>query len=488
MTGSTAYGLTKCAAFVLEPERLEEFVPEAAEWRALVAITARVRSLLEGQAVWAISARSRSGGLAEHLQSIVAYSRGAGVDARWGVISANDDFFRFVRLLQDNLNGEGDDRAYGDAERRLYEEQLAPACEALSELLVPGDVVQLHDAPSAGLIPAVNDAGAYAIWNCRRGSEVVNDLARRVHEFLAPYTTRADACVFSRPQFVWDTGCGGRAHVIRPSVSPLSPKNQELGAAAVSAILAAAGVQPGPSTDGRVFTRLDGSPGRVDRNVQLLESGPLEPGTDVILQVSQWNRLNDPATVIDWFADYLASRTAAHLMLAGPDLKAVADDPRAPAILEQAIDRLRRSPDALRARVHLATLPADDPEESAALLNALERRSAIVLQQTRGGGFGMTVLESMLKRRPVVCSRVGAFQDYVTDGVTGFLRDPDNPEGLADAAMQLLANENLRERMGAAAQDRVRRHFLLPRELADWASLIERLLADAASTDSRDCR
>ena len=488
MAASTTYGLTKCPAFALKPERLEEFVPDAAEWRALVAITARVRSLLEGRAALAICARSRSGGLAEHLQSIIAYSRGAGIDARWGVISANDDFFRFVRLLQDSLNGEGDDCAYGDAERRLYEEQLAPACEALTDLLVPGDVVQLHDAPTAGMIPAVKDAGAYAIWNCRRGSDVVNDPARRVREFLAPYTTRADACVFSRPQFVWDTGCSGRGHVIRPSVSPLSPKNEDLGAVSVSAILAAAGVQPGPSTDEALFTRLDGSPGRVDRKVQLCESGPLEPGTDVILQVSQWNRLNDPATVIDWFADYLASRTAAHLMLAGPDLEAVADDPRAPAILEHAIDRLRRLPDALRARVHLATLPADDPQESAALLNALERRSAIVLQQTRGGGFGMTVLESMFKRRPVVCSRVGAFKDYVTDGVTGFLRDPADPEGLADAAMQLLADEDLRERMGAAAEDRVRRHFLLPRELADWASLIERLLADTASTGSPDCR
>ena len=90
--------------------------------------------------------RSPLGHVAAGWRSIcsrsIAYSRGAGVDARWAVISANDDFFRFVRLLQDNLNGEGDDCAYGDAERRLYEEQLAPACEALTELLVPGDVVR----------------------------------------------------------------------------------------------------------------------------------------------------------------------------------------------------------------------------------------------------------------------------------------------------------------------------------------------------------
>lgn len=471
MTALTMSGLAECPAVQLEPERLEQFVPEAAAWRDLVAITTRVRHLLAGRAAWAVSARSRSGGLAENLQSIVAYSRGAGIDARWGVIAADDDFFRFVRLLQDNLNGHGDDRAYGDAERHLYQDQLAAAGEALAELILPGDVVMLHDAPTAGLIPAVKKAGAHAIWSCRRGSDVVNARARRVREFLAPHTTRADARVFSRPQSVWDIG-GGRAIVIRPSVSPLSPKNQELDAATVSAILASAGLQPGPSADEALFTRLDGSPGRVDREVRLLESRPLEPATDVILQVSQWNRMNDPATVIDWFADYLGARTEAHLMLAGPDPRAVADDPRAPEVLEQAIDHLRRLPDALRPRVHLATLPADDPQESAVVLGALERRATIVLQQTRGGGFGMTALESMWKRRPVVCSRVGAFQDYIVDGVSGFLRAPDDPEGLADAARRLLADEDLRERMGAEAHDRVRRHFLLPRELADWAALI----------------
>ena len=243
-------------------------------------------------------------------------------------------------------------------------------------------------------------------------------------------------------------------------------------------------MQPGAPTDEALFTRLDGSPGRIDRNVQLLESGPLEPGTDVILQVSQWNRLNDPATVIDWFADYLAPRTAAHLMLAGPDLEAVADDPRAPAILEQATDRVRRSPGALRARIHLATLSSEDPQESAAVLNAIERRATMVLQQTRGGGFGMTALESMWKRRPVICSRVGAFEDYITDGVTGLLCDPDDPESLADAAMQLLANQDQRERLGTSARDRVRRHFLLPRELADWGALIESLLTESASAQS----
>ena len=479
--------LTECPTFALKPERLEEFVPERDDWRGLVALTARLRGLLEGHAAFAVSARSRSGGLAEHLQSMLAYARGAGVDGRWVVIGANDDFYRLVRVLQDNLNGEGDDDGYGEAERRLYEEQLAPACQALAELLVPGDVVQLHDAPTAGMIPAVKDAGGVAIWNCRRGRTVVNNPARRVREFLAPYTSRADACVFSRPEFIWDTGCR-RHDVVRPSLCPLSPKNQELDAALVSAILAAADVQPGPGAEQAIFARLDGSPWRVDRKVRLLASSSLEPAVPVILQVSQWNRLNDPVTVIDWFVDQVAARSDAHLLLAGPDLEAVADDPQAPVIVEQATDRVLRLPTALAARIHLAMLSSEDPEESAAVLNAIERRATVVMQLTRGGGFGMTALESMWKRRPVICSHVGAFEDYITDGVTGFLRDADDPESLADTTLELLANEGRCERVGVAAFDRVRRHFLLPRELADWAVLIENLLTDAALPSRPDHR
>jgi hypothetical protein len=70
-----------------------------------------------------------------------------------------------------------------------------------------------------------------------------------------------------------DTG-GGREHVMRPSMCPLSPKNQELDDRSVSAILAAAGLQPAEPEEEAFFTRPDGSPWRVDREVQLVESGP----------------------------------------------------------------------------------------------------------------------------------------------------------------------------------------------------------------------
>ena len=123
-----------------------------------------------------------------------------------------------------------------------------------------------------------------------------------------------------------------------------------------------------------------------------------------------------------------------------------------------------------------APIPADDPEEGAAVNNALQRRSAIAVQRSRSEGFGMTVLESMWKGRPVVASSVGALQDHIVDGATGFVGDPDDLDGFAEATLRLLEDPPLREKLGAAGRERVRRQSLLPRELADWAALIERLV------------
>ncbi|HEY7250028.1 MAG TPA: glycosyltransferase [Methylomirabilota bacterium] len=156
---------------------------------------------------------------------------------------------------------------------------------------------------------------------------------------------------------------------------------------------------------------------------------------------------------------------------------AIADEPEAPEVFGQTVARRDGLPPRVRERVHLATIPAADPEEGAAMVNALQRRATVVLQKSRGEGFGMTVLEAMWKCRPVVCSRVGGHQEQMIDGTTGFLRDPGDVEGAAEATLTLLQDPQLCERMGIAGQDRVPRHFLLPREIADWAELFEGVLA-----------
>jgi glycosyltransferase involved in cell wall biosynthesis len=80
------------------------------------------------------------------------------------------------------------------------------------------------------------------------------------------------------------------------------------------------------------------------------------------------------------------------------------------------------------------------------------RRSIIALLPSVGPEtFGMVVMEAMSTGRPVIASRIGGIIDLVADGETGFLVQPGDSLALQQAIEQLLADPDLRHRMGQAA-------------------------------------
>ena len=89
--------------------------------------------------------------------------------------------------------------------------------------------------------------------------------------------------------------------------------------------------------------------------------------------------------------------TDAHLVLAGPDVSGVTDDPEGAAVLIECRERWRSLPESMRGRVHLASLPMDDVDENAMIVNALQRHAAVVVQKSLVEGFGLTVTEAMWK-------------------------------------------------------------------------------------------
>src|SRR3954467_4055571 len=105
---------------VLPPERYAQF-RDAVE---------RSRRLFQGRAVWNVNSTARGGGVAEMLVSLLAYAHGADVNARWEVISATEPFFALTKRIHNNLHSApGDGGELGEAERRIYEEALAPNVE-----------------------------------------------------------------------------------------------------------------------------------------------------------------------------------------------------------------------------------------------------------------------------------------------------------------------------------------------------------------------
>ena len=298
-------------------------------------------------------------------------------------------------------------------------------------MLRAGDVVLVHDPQPAGLIPALQQAGARVVWRCHIGTEGRNEYTEAGWSFLRPYLETADAFVFSRRSFAPEWMPAEQVITISPSLDPFSPKNQEMDPQIVRLALVHAGLLAGPPESAPVaaFRRRDGSPGRVDRHADVLHSGPpADPDVPLVVQVSRWDRMKDMTGVMVAFTEQVAPHCDAQLLLAGPAVTGVADDPEGAQVLDECVAAWRALPHAMRGRVHLACLPMRDPEENAALVNALQRHAAVITQKSLAEGFGLTVAEAMWKRRPVVGSAVGGIADQLVDGETGLLvADPTRP-------------------------------------------------------------
>ena len=206
------------------------------------------------------------------------------------------------------------------------------------------------------------------------------------------------------------------------------------------------------------------------------------PAADVplVVQVSRWDTLKDPRGVLQGFVEYVEqdSVRCAQLLLAGPRVDAVVDDPEGAAVFADVEKAWRCLPDSQRRSVSLALLPMEDGEENAAIVNAVQRHATVVVQKSLEEGFGLTVTEAMWKRRPIVASAVGGIPDQIRDGVDGLLvNDPRDLAEFGRTLERVLADEPLACRLGEAAHEHVREEYLSVSALECWALLLRQLLA-----------
>ena len=445
--------------------------------------------LVRGRVVWHVNSTARGGGVAEMLGPLIGYARDAGADVRWLVIAGTPDFFTITKRMHNMLHADpGDGGGLGAAERRVYQRVLRENAVELAAVVRPGDVVVLHDPQTAGLIPAMRRRGAIVLWRCHIGSERLDDpQVVEAWAFLERYLPFTHASIFSREAYVPACCRAGRVAIIQPSIDPLSPKNQDLAPGVVRAILVNTGLVEGPNGEPPTFLRDDGAPGRVDRGADILRVGRA-PGweTPVVVQVSRWDRLKDPAGVMEGFARLDEAEAAgAQLVLAGPAVTAVADDPDGPEVLGEVTRAWRALPHQTRRRVQLVALPMVDSQENAAIVNALQRHATVVIQKSIEEGFGLTVTEAMWKGRPVVASAVGGITEQIRDGRDGLLvTDPRDLDAFAGVLLGLLADPEQQRRLGDAAHERVRSQFLALRHLSDYARLIGDLITEHGSAPS----
>ncbi len=468
-------GLTEVGLHNLPPERFRQVLGD--RFDEFEPAIGRARHELEGRVVWHISSTARGGGVAEMLRSYLAYVRGAGVDGRWMVLDGNPAFFEVTKRLHNHLHGDpGDGGELGEAETRIYRSTLEEAAAELAGLVRRGDIVFLHDPQTVGMARALHELGAPVIWRCHVGVDEPNELARGAWEFLRPELEDVDAFVFSRQHFIWDGLEGKRIWIMAPTIDAFSPKNQDMAPEVVASVLGTIGLGPDGTLPPPTFIRADGAPARVNRRAAIVQEERLGGETPLVAQVSRWDRLKDPVGLLTCFAEHLRD-PAAHLVIAGPDVEAVDDDPEGAAVLAEVRAAREATPEPIRARIHLVSLPMDDLEENAAMVNALQRRADVVVQKSIAEGFGLTIAEAMWKRRPVVGARVGGIQDQIVDGESGLLVDPRDLAMVGAAIDGLLADPKRRDQIGDAARERVLDKFLEIRRLLEYFQAIEELIA-----------
>ena len=421
-------------------ERFHHLV-EPEMWDTLQDSVSRLKRALRGHTLWNVNSTARGGGVAELLGALIPYGRGAGIDERWVVIEGSPAFFAVTKKLHTLLHGVRPDGAdLSDAERREYERALAPNAEALLEEVRPGDVAILHDPQTAGLAPTLREHGVRVVWRSHIGVDEPNAIVREAWSFLRPFVAGADALIFSRQAYVWEGLERARVAIIPPCIDPFAPKNRDM----------------------------DG-----DEIDSILERAALPNAPRMVLQVSRWDRLKDPAGVLRGFADHIAGRVEACLVLAGPAVTSVDDDPEEPKVIEEVTSRWRSLPAPVRDRIVIAQLPMEDVERNALMVNALQRKAEVVVQKSLAEGFGLTVAEAMWKGKPVVASRVGGIEDQIEDGQSGILvDDPADLQEFGEAVVGLLGDPEKAHELGRAARRRVARLFITPCHLVAQGRLL----------------
>jgi trehalose synthase len=356
-----------------------------------------------------ISSTYYGGGVAEILSSLTLLLNAAGVKTGWRVIQGRPDFFSITKKMHNAL--QGDEINLTDLKMQIYEEV---AYENAMRMHLDHDLVIVHDPQPLPLIRHYRKKAPW-IWRCHV------DLSRPnpdLWAYLAPLVEAYDAVVLSLPEYAQNLTTPQR--FIMPAIDPFSTTNKNL-------------------SDAEIADRI--------AHYDIPTDLPL------VVQVSRFDKWKDPRGVIEAFK-IARKQVDCTLVLVG---NVATDDPEGQemfaALCNSGEERIR-------------ILSVQD----SALVNALQRRAAVVLQKSIREGFGLTVAEAMWKGAAVIGGNVGGISHQIEDGVNGFL--VDNVEQAAVRIVDILKDAALRERVGRNAKETVRRRFLMTRLIEDWLNLV----------------
>jgi trehalose synthase len=184
-----------------------------------------------------------------------------------------------------------------------------------------------------------------------------------------------------------------------------------------------------------------------------------------IVQVSRFDKWKDPEGVIKIWSR-IKEEVDCRLVLCG---NIASDDPEGIELFQD----VQKSVKKYSTNDDITLLLV----ENNYLVNALQRKAAVVIQKSIKEGFCLAVTEALWKGTPVVASNVGGIPLQIKDGVNGFLLDPHDIDGFADRIIKIMKDKEMAKELGKNGKEVVRKNFLTTRLLSDYLDLLKHVWA-----------
>lgn len=364
---------------------------------------------LRGMHVAHVNSTYYGGGVAEMLGPLTLLMNNAGVKAGWRVLQGAPDFFSVTKKMHNALQGGEID--FSSLKKDIYESVVFE--NALRNHL-DHDAVIVHDPQPLPMIAHYGKRGPW-IWRCHLDMSAPH---QDVWNYLKQFVERYDAMILSIPEYRQEVAIPQL--FFSPAIDPFSIKNREM-------------------SEEDIAERL----------------GHYHIPTDLplLVQISRFDRWKDPEGVIDAF-QIARKEVPATLVLLG---NVATDDPEGERVYQRLIEQREE-------RIIILS------RQDTALVNALQRRAAVIVQKSLREGFGLTVTEAMWKGAAVIGGDVGGIRHQIEDGKNGYL--VNSTEMAAERMVDLLRDEEKRRAFGELAREKVKKQYLMSGALERYLDLL----------------
>lgn len=361
------------------------------------------------------------GGVSQLLSSLTLLMNSLGIKTGWRVIHGPPDFFSVTKKIHNALQGGKINLT--NRKMRLYEQVVY---ENAVRNHLEHDMVIIHDPQPLPMINYYRKKCPW-IWRCHIDLSHPN---QELWNYLTPFIEKYDAIILSNKDYMQKLKTPQLFFM--PAIDPFSIVNREL------------------------------NQEEIDERLNYYN---IPPDLPLVVQISRFDRWKDPEGVIQAFR-IARKEVDCTLVLLG---NVATDDPEGEDIYKSLLNSRED-------RIIILS------RQDGALVNALQRKAAVVLQKSIREGFGLTVAEAMWKGTPVIGGNVGGIRSQIQNAVNGFL--VSSIEEAAEKIVQLVKDRQLREQMGQKAKETVRQHFLLTRYLEQYLDLLNSFETDFRLTDT----